>query len=154
MSRLEHWSIIVRRGDPYQSPEQASGCLCLQGFIYEDERFSDGLPITTTLIREIKDGGVVTKSGTFYELGKVLPEYEEQFPNARKRLLSQEEEELKPCPFCGGKAECDYFGGYCVYIICRTCGAKTNTQYVDSKEVGVLNATSAWNTRAGSEGKG
>jgi Lar family restriction alleviation protein len=53
--------------------------------------------------------------------------------------------ELKPCPFCGGRAETDY--GYYDYnwhgVHCVDCGA-----YVCTAEDGSQEAIEAWNRRA------
>ncbi len=52
-------------------------------------------------------------------------------------------EKLKPCPFCGGKAELDedYDSGNIFWVFCTRCGISTDTDYV-SKE-----AIKAWNRR-------
>ena len=65
------------------------------------------------------------------------------------------EEKLKPCPFCGGKAEyhceehdwsdCGYLSTakyYDAYVECENCGART--EIFDTKE----EAISAWNKRS------
>ena len=58
--------------------------------------------------------------------------------------------ELKPCPFCGGKADDEMqesiFCGEFSYISCRKCGARTDG-YLTSE---LLSDTlpNAWNTRA------
>ncbi len=54
--------------------------------------------------------------------------------------------ELKPCPFCGGKPAYDTNGvGY--WVICTSCGAKTNITYIDGKR-GKQIVTDHWNRRA------
>lgn len=60
-------------------------------------------------------------------------------------------EELKPCPFCGGKAEIHSDGAFWKFHVeCANvkCGGTTGT--VPTKTV--ASAIKAWNTRAG-EGK-
>lgn len=59
--------------------------------------------------------------------------------------------ELKPCPFCGGKAvtrmECESrrtgrpYGTF--YTECRSCGASVGFAFVDAED-----AEKAWNRRA------
>ena len=50
-------------------------------------------------------------------------------------------EELKPCPFCGGKAtiEDGYFHKYA--IVCGDCGAEAEQKLI------LLEIIKAWNTR-------
>lgn len=49
---------------------------------------------------------------------------------------------LKPCPFCGGKAEFSEDEFFCRYsVVCTECGAETNTYGVEQ------NAIDAWNNR-------
>ena len=57
---------------------------------------------------------------------------------------------LKPCPFCGGKAEvligcdCEQFGGYEVgYIICTGCRTEVYFGLVNEEQV-----AEHWNRRA------
>lgn len=50
--------------------------------------------------------------------------------------------ELKPCPFCGGKAEVEENEGYPEWIYCTSCGAK-----VRGKSYGIKDSTDAWNRR-------
>jgi len=51
--------------------------------------------------------------------------------------------ELKPCPFCGGKAE--IMGVTYVYIECPDCGVKTRG-YRDEED-----AIETWNRRVGED---
>lgn len=55
--------------------------------------------------------------------------------------------ELKPCPFCGGRAQYRYFMPYNV-VKCRKCGAYGKT-VVDAYEQndGKQEAIEAWNKR-------
>jgi hypothetical protein len=52
------------------------------------------------------------------------------------------ETELKPCPFCGAKAEIAEFGCYSVYCSRQCC--EQPIAYPDRKK-----ATEAWNRRVG-----
>jgi hypothetical protein len=60
-------------------------------------------------------------------------------------------EDLKPCPFCGGEAECHYykFGGSMrgtCQIRCIKKGCQGRSSYPIPKNIN--NAIKAWNTRA------
>ena len=68
-------------------------------------------------------------------------------------------EEIRPCPFCGGKAELvavvyKGMGSYCVQ--CQTCGAQSRYCAMDACFISDMNggnpsgerAVNAWNRRA------
>lgn len=60
-------------------------------------------------------------------------------------MIETNETELKPCPFCGGKAEiieAAWCGKYECYVSCTVCRV-TQTHYLRSKRV----AISEWNRR-------
>jgi Lar family restriction alleviation protein len=48
--------------------------------------------------------------------------------------------ELKPCPFCGGKAV--MYGQVFYYIVCKSCGVETQGTYSEQS------AAEAWNRMA------
>lgn len=53
-------------------------------------------------------------------------------------------EELKPCPFCGGEALFETYGGTACAVVCQTCHCGTATaRLYDGME-----AVKAWNRRA------
>lgn len=56
--------------------------------------------------------------------------------------------ELKPCPFCGGKAEWYYHspGGF---ILCKKCKASTDIFELHDEEICKEVAFEAWNRRVG-----
>jgi hypothetical protein len=86
MPRLESWSMIAALADPYKAPEQAT--MRLAGLVYGHPRFADGDQVTTSSIESREGEIVITASGTRYELGAVLAEYERLYPNARARLMA------------------------------------------------------------------
>lgn len=51
-------------------------------------------------------------------------------------------DELKPCPFCGGKAEFRSGSSTTPYIRCRECGGRTKSSRDRA------NLIDAWNRRA------
>ena len=55
-------------------------------------------------------------------------------------------EELKPCPFCGGKAEIGLNFGR-VGIACVQCAANMRSEHI-CKEAGYDGLIKAWNRRA------
>lgn len=55
------------------------------------------------------------------------------------------EGELKPCPFCGGKATYDT-NGSTYWVICRECGAKSRITCFDGNK-GRRAVSEAWNRR-------
>ena len=60
------------------------------------------------------------------------------------------EEELRPCPFCGGAAEISYgrFGGKDTsYVMCRKCAAQGEFFVVSPKYASNERAIEAWNRR-------
>jgi len=48
--------------------------------------------------------------------------------------------ELKPCPFCGGKAV--MYGQVFYYIVCKSCGVETHGSHSEQS------AAEAWNRRS------
>ena len=59
--------------------------------------------------------------------------------------------ELKPCPFCGGKAKLynqKVIGGYDYsYVICDSCGIRTLKYEVSTEYCAKDKATEDWNRR-------
>ncbi len=53
-------------------------------------------------------------------------------------------EELKPCPFCGGEARFETYGGTACAVVCQTCGCGTPTMRLDDGMI----AADLWNRRA------
>lgn len=79
---IHGWAVVIDSNDPYKAPElwtqKISGLL--------DSEDSDHW-IKTSSIKGKRGEFLVTNSGSEYILGSVNPEYELQFPNARKRLF-------------------------------------------------------------------
>ncbi len=92
MPHLENWSVVALSADPYTAPE----CIPqgLHGNVYGHPRFVDGVPITTSRIvtRDAAAQTATTKSGTFYSLGEIDPNYEAAYPGARERFFNQPKE--------------------------------------------------------------
>lgn len=84
--KLENWSVVVLDFSPYTAPEALPKGL--HGFVYGNPKFADGDEVTTTAIVGTREGRVLTRSGSEYELGEVDPDYEAQFPNARSRVFA------------------------------------------------------------------
>ena len=53
-------------------------------------------------------------------------------------------DELRPCPFCGGEAEFEVYGGTACAVVCQTCQCGTSTVCLDDE----MRAVEAWNRRA------
>ena len=93
MSKLENWGIVngvfgnwKESPTPYDAPESITHHL--NGEIWNDSRFANGANVTTSTIKGKRDGNVITKSGTVYELGDPHCDYELAFPNAKERLMN------------------------------------------------------------------
>lgn len=57
-------------------------------------------------------------------------------------------DELKPCPFCGGKAYIDTFGGFHVDAFhAKNCIVKPNT-FLTMHSASIKKQIAAWNRRA------
>lgn len=62
-----------------------------------------------------------------------------------KGTYGKKEIELKPCPFCGGKAVIKYGSeGYCSWIFCEDCYATSAACFPPES---VEKAIEAWNRR-------
>lgn len=60
--------------------------------------------------------------------------------------------DLKPCPFCGGKAQLDHNQGGILtrsYVRCNSCGCKTWEFTISTEESSDMEAIEAWNRRVG-----
>ena len=81
--RLENWELsYLDNWVPvkFQNPS-------FSGEVYGHPKFKDGERIITGNVVGFKDGVFKTYSGSLYSLGKVLKEYENEFPNAKERVL-------------------------------------------------------------------
>jgi 7-cyano-7-deazaguanine synthase len=86
MAKINNWSLGGHPTSPYQAPETN---LRLHGVVTGHPNFPDGSEVTTSRIKEVRNGKVYTHTGSEYELGTVDPEYEKLYPNALHRLLSR-----------------------------------------------------------------
>ena len=64
------------------------------------------------------------------------------------------ENELKPCPFCGGEAKFgnSFWDG--VFVYCTNCGCQTEYATDDKQCVAEKRAADLWNRRANDENDG
>lgn len=56
-------------------------------------------------------------------------------------------EELKPCPFCGGKGKFVDVNGFWCVVICDKCNATSNSIQYSSEYTAKEKAIEAWNRR-------
>ena len=85
-TRIEQWFITYIEDD-YTAPELREPRLAGNAYGHPNPYVRDGEHVETSRIVAKLNGCVVTRSGTVYELGEVLPDYELQFPNAKQRLM-------------------------------------------------------------------
>jgi hypothetical protein len=83
MPRLENWSIILDDGNPYLAPECRKNRL--HGNIYEDSRFLDGTPVTTSSLQNIDiENKVAQTRNTQYTLGQMSLDYQKYLASIKK----------------------------------------------------------------------
>ena len=85
MLKLENWSLVFGNPDPWLAPELQH--ICLHGKVFNHPNHGNGTWIRTSRIIRKEKGFIVTHSGSKYELGKVNPDYEKEYPGAKDRLL-------------------------------------------------------------------
>ena len=62
------------------------------------------------------------------------------------------EKRLKPCPFCGGKAEVSsgrFDRKDISYVVCTRCGSRGEFFFISPEYASAERAIEAWNRRAG-----
>lgn len=81
--KLENWA-IHSNDDGYKAPEMIRHRA--SGLVYGSSKFPDGHAITTNYLTEVnlKEGYILTLSGSRYELGTMLPEYAEFVKGLKK----------------------------------------------------------------------
>lgn len=82
IKKIFHWGVVPKTFDPYKAPEEVTYCLC--GLL--DSEQSDHWIQTSTVVGK-RNGNIVTRSGSEYQLESVNPDYELQFPNAYERVM-------------------------------------------------------------------
>jgi hypothetical protein len=83
---INNWSLLSRKAEAWTSPELRHAYL--HGTVKNHPAHPDGKIISTSPVRRIEDGMVVTESGSYYRLGDAESIFEQMFPNAKERLLS------------------------------------------------------------------
>lgn len=71
--RIENWSVVASRTNPYCPPEAAP--LRLTGEVYGHPKHYEGQFVETSRIVSFSGNRVVTRSGSRYVLGKICPKY-------------------------------------------------------------------------------
>lgn len=84
--QLKEWS-FGSNDSPYTAPECRS--FVLGGKVFGHPKHQDGKNIITSTIVGKRNGCVVTRSGSEYELLEPASDYEQQYPNAKERLFKQ-----------------------------------------------------------------
>lgn len=81
IKKLEKWSVVGIDRSPYDAPE--NHWHCLQGIN------EAGNQVVTSTVIGCRNGYVLTRSGSVYELGEVDPDYEKLYSNAKERLFKR-----------------------------------------------------------------
>lgn len=74
-----------------------------------------------------------------------------------RRAMAEVKEELKPCPFCGGKASINYerisgeHKGFWAQVICNSCHGRSGGTWAGSYNAAERIETKAWNRRTNDE---
>ncbi len=85
MNKLEDWCLIdINSPLDYLPPEAAD--IYFVGKVYGHSFHEDGTRIVTAQITSFSNGKFYTFSGTEYELGVPSKQYEDEYPNAKKRI--------------------------------------------------------------------
>lgn len=84
--KIDNWCVVYSHHDQYTAPERITQHL--NGNVSGHPLLPDGKSITTTAIVGKMGDSIVTKSGSIYELGQVLADYESAYPDAKLRLLA------------------------------------------------------------------
>ena len=88
--KLERWCAVSGQSHGLESPEAEA--VRLVGFVEGHPRYADGREVTTSTVVRPSDKGVITVSGSEYELGSSSPVCESLYPGARERLLASLEQ--------------------------------------------------------------
>lgn len=84
--RIENWSVVSREDDEYIPPE--AEIPCLSGNVFGHPHFNDGERVSTSDIIGCDEKEEVIICGSRrYKLGAVDPDYEREFPDAKRKLL-------------------------------------------------------------------
>lgn len=106
--KLNNWYTHIQGSLPdqanaFQSPEQQTVCVGISGDVYDKPGFIDGSHVTVSQPQDVyveKDVVYLrTFSGSIYELGEPLEDYEKLMPKAKQRLIDTftRMKETQPC---------------------------------------------------------
>jgi hypothetical protein len=83
--KIENWAVVYLPTDPHCSPERKTKHL--NGRVQNHpQRLAVGIVTTSSTVRR-RGGLVITKNGSFNELGKIRAEFAAQFPGVTEWLL-------------------------------------------------------------------
>lgn len=106
--KLESWythyqGSLPDQSNAFQSPEQQTVCIGVSGFVYDKPGFNDGDHVNVSQPQDVYEEGdkvfMRTFSGSIYELGEPLKDYEDRIPKAKQRLVDtfKRMKETQPC---------------------------------------------------------
>lgn len=76
IKRLEQWALV------------GFWDICIQGCVYNDDRFNEGASIMTSPVEYVDENdNIITYTGSAYQLGEPDPLYEQLYPNAKRRVI-------------------------------------------------------------------
>ena len=87
MIRIDNWCVVDAPDSEFTAPELRERCL--HGIVTGHPHVDDGESVTTSAITGLSGNSFIkTRSGSIYELGDVLPDYEKLYPEAELTLIN------------------------------------------------------------------